>query len=543
MQNPQPIVLIGPMGSGKSTLGRALAARLALPFVDVDARIEADAGCDIAQLFDTEGEAGFRAREARVLAASLREGAAVIATGGGAVLLEANRTAMRAAGTVVYLHVDAATQRARLHGDTHRPLLQAADPAQTLARLQAQREPLYRATAHLLLDTTTLSPDAAVAALAGRLHSHSHDTHMHATSHTVDVAVAAPYRIHIGPGLLDDGGTLARTLRGRQALIVSDAHVAPLYAGRVEAALQAAGPDLRIARHVIAAGEAEKTLANFGGTIDALAQLGATRDACVFALGGGVVGDLAGFAAACWMRGIDIVQLPTTLLAMVDSSVGGKTAVDIPQGKNLVGAFHVPRAVLADTATLRTLPARELRAGLAEVIKYGAIVDADFLHWLDAHRDALLGGDDAALAQAIARSCAHKAAITTRDPLEHGDRALLNFGHTFGHAIEAEQGYGDGLNHGEAVAVGMLLAARLSATLGLASWADAEALRTLLLRFELPVDVPARLAPEALLARMRLDKKAQASGLRFILWNGPGAARIVADVEEGAALAALRTET
>ncbi len=542
MQNPQPIVLIGPMGSGKSTLGRALAARLALPFVDVDARIEADAGCDIAQLFDTEGEAGFRTREARVLAASLREGAAVIATGGGAVLLEANRTAMRAAGTVVYLHVDAATQQARLHGDTHRPLLQAADPAQTLARLQARREPLYRATAHLLLDTTTLLPEAAAATLAERLHLFLHKTHMNTTPHTVDVAAATPYRIHIGPNLLDDGSWLARTLRGRQALLVSDANVAPLYAGRVEAALQAAGPGLRIARHVIAAGETEKTLANFSGTIDALAALGATRDACVFALGGGVVGDLAGFAAACWMRGIDIVQLPTTLLAMVDSSVGGKTAVDIPQGKNLVGAFHVPRAVLADTATLRTLPARELRAGLAEVIKYGAIVDADFLHWLDAHRDALLGGDDAALAQAIARSCAHKAAITTRDPLEHGDRALLNFGHTFGHAIEAEQGYGDGLNHGEAVAVGMLLAARLSATLGLASRADAEALRTLLQRFELPVDVPAGLTPEALLARMRLDKKAQASGLRFILWNGPGAARIVADVEEGAVLAVLRAE-
>jgi 3-dehydroquinate synthase len=220
--------------------------------------------------------------------------------------------------------------------------------------------------------------------------------------------------------------------------------------------------------------------------------------------------------------------------------VGGKTAVDIPQGKNLVGAFHVPRAVLADTASLRTLPPRELRAGLAEVIKYGAIVDADFLNWLDAHCAALLDGDAAAQAQAIARSCAHKAAITARDPLEHGERALLNFGHTFGHAIEAEQGYADGLNHGEAVAVGMLLAARLSAALGLASWADAEALRALLLRFGLPVDVPAGLAPEALLARMRLDKKVQASGLRFILWNGPGAARIVADVDEAAVLAVLR---
>jgi 3-dehydroquinate synthase len=540
MRNRDHIVLVGPMGSGKSTLGRALAARLGLGFIDVDERIVAEAGRSIAELFASEGEAGFRAREARTLAQALGEAAAVVATGGGAVLAEANRATMRGAGRVVYLRVDADAQLARLQGDSARPLLQGEDRARTLAALQATREPLYRAAAHLLFDTTQFAPDAAAAALAERLRILRDDADMSDTLHTVEVGGATPYRIHIGPGLLDDGALLARTLRGRHALIVSDGNVAPLYANRVEAALRAAKPELRIARHVVAAGEAEKTLANFGGVIDALAALGATRDACVFALGGGVTGDMAGFAAACWMRGIDCVQLPTTLLAMVDSSVGGKTAVDIPQGKNLVGAFHPPRAVIADTAALRTLPPRELRAGLAEVIKYGAIVDADFLHWLDAHCDALLAGDDAALAQAIARSCAHKAAITERDPFEHGERALLNLGHTFGHAIEAEQGYADGLNHGEAVAVGMLLAARLSATLGLASWGDAEALRALLLRFGLPVDVPDGLAPEALLARMRLDKKAQASGLRFILWNGPGAAKVVADVDEAAVLAVLR---
>jgi 3-dehydroquinate synthase len=236
------------------------------------------------------------------------------------------------------------------------------------------------------------------------------------------------------------------------------------------------------------------------------------------------------------------VQLPTTLLAMVDSSVGGKTAIDLAQGKNLVGAFHPPRAVFADTATLRTLPGRELRAGFAEVIKYGAIMDAPFLDWLDAHADALLARDDAALAEAIARSCAHKAAIVARDPREHGERALLNFGHTFAHAIEAEQGYagGDGMNHGEAVAAGMLLAARLSAVLGLATAADAERLHRLLDRFGLPAGLPPGLAAEALLARMRLDKKAAATGLRFVLWKGPGAAQLVADVPEEAVLGVLR---
>ena len=358
-------------------------------------------------------------------------------------------------------------------------------------------------------------------------------------AHTVQVGGAHPYAIDIGPGLLADGARLAAHARGRHALLLSDSHVAPLYVDTVADALRRARPDLRLAVHVMPAGEAHKTLASFSAAIDSLATLGATRDATVFALGGGVVGDLAGFTAACWMRGIDCVQLPTTLLAMVDSSVGGKTAVDIPQGKNLVGAFHPPRAVIADTSVLRSLPPRELRAGLAEVMKYGAIIDAEFLHWLDAHRDALLAGDDDALAIAIARSCAHKAAITERDPFEHGERALLNFGHTFGHAIEAEQGYGDGLNHGEAVAVGMLLAARLSARLGLASQADADALRCLLQRYGLPTAIPDGLDADALLARMRLDKKAQASGLRFILWQGPGRAQVVADVEQDAVLGVL----
>ncbi len=357
---------------------------------------------------------------------------------------------------------------------------------------------------------------------------------------TVEVGGSHPYPIHIGPGLLADGAALARHARGRHVLLVSDSQVAPLYAGAVEAALRSAAPQLEIASHVIPAGEANKTLASFGAAIDALATLGATRDATVYALGGGVVGDLAGFAAACWMRGVDCVQLPTTLLSMVDSSVGGKTAVDIPQGKNLVGAFHPPRAVFADTATLRTLPARELRAGLAEVVKYGALGDADFFEWLERQRGPLLSGDAGALATAIARSCQHKAAIVERDPLERGERALLNLGHTFGHAIEAEQGYSgggsDALVHGEAVAVGMVLAARLSARLGMAPEADTARIEQLLRALGLPVAVPPGLAPEALLERMRLDKKNVAGRLRVVLWRGIGRAEVVPDVDEAAVL-------
>ncbi|MCL1635283.1 3-dehydroquinate synthase [Luteimonas sp. SX5] len=357
---------------------------------------------------------------------------------------------------------------------------------------------------------------------------------------TVEVGDAKPYTISIGPGLLDDGAALAATLRGRHVLLISDGNVGPLYADRVTRALRSAKPDLRVDGYVLPAGEASKTLAHFSQAIDALAAIGATRDACIVALGGGVVGDLAGFVAACWMRGIDCVQVPTTLLAMVDSSVGGKTAVDLPQGKNLVGAFHPPRAVIADTEALLTLPPRELRAGLAEVVKYGAIRDAAFLDWIEAHAAALLDGDDDALSEAVARSCRHKAEIVARDPYEHGERALLNFGHTFGHAIEAEQGFG-GLNHGEAVAVGMVLAARLSARLGLAPAADAERLAVLLARLQLPVAIPAGLQAGALLERMRLDKKADAAGLRFVLWGGIGEARAVAGVPDEAVLTVLDT--
>jgi 3-dehydroquinate synthase len=358
---------------------------------------------------------------------------------------------------------------------------------------------------------------------------------------SVEVGGAQPYRIEIAAGLLNDGATLAAPLRGRHVLLASDGNVAPLYADRVEAGLRGARKGLVFGRFVLPAGEREKNLARFGECLESLATLGATRDACVYALGGGVVGDLAGFAAACWMRGIDVVQLPTTLLAMVDSSVGGKTAVDLPAGKNLAGAFHPPRAVFADTDALRTLPGRELRAGLAEVVKYGAIVDAAFLDWLDTHADALLRGEADALADAIARSCAHKAAIVGRDPFERGERALLNFGHSFAHAIEAEQGFGGAgaLNHGEAVAVGMVLAARLSSDLGLAPAADTARLQELLARFGLPVTLPGGLPPQALLARMRLDKKADAGGLRLVLWDGAGAARVVAGVDEAAVLAVL----
>jgi 3-dehydroquinate synthase len=342
------------------------------------------------------------------------------------------------------------------------------------------------------------------------------------------------YPIRIGAGLLDAPDTWRGAFRGRHAVIVTDEHVAPLYLDRLRAGLSA----LTHETIVLPAGETAKTLDNVARVLETLAALGASRDSAVIALGGGVIGDLAGFAAASWMRGIDFVQVPTTLLAMVDSSVGGKTGVNLAAGKNLVGAFHQPRAVVIDTATLATLPAREYAAGLAEVVKYGAIGDARFFAWLEANADALNARDAAALAEAIAVSCRQKAGVVARDERELGERALLNFGHTFGHAIEAVAGYGEAL-HGEAVAIGMVLAADLSARLGRAAAADSKRLAALLTRFGLPIVTPPEVGTDALLTRMRLDKKNVSGRLRLVLWKGIGEAEIVPDADETAIRALL----
>ncbi|TAN04355.1 MAG: 3-dehydroquinate synthase [Rhodanobacteraceae bacterium] len=354
---------------------------------------------------------------------------------------------------------------------------------------------------------------------------------------TLEVGLGARrYPIRIGRGLLADAAGWRDAIRGRHALIVSDGNVAPLYAARLQTALSRGG--LLTNTLVLPAGEAHKHLDAVSKVLDALAQLGATRDACVLALGGGVVGDIAGFAAACWMRGIDFVQFPTTLLAMVDSSVGGKTGVDHAAGKNLIGAFHQPRAVIADLDTLATLPGRELRAGLAEVVKTACIGDAAFFAWLEENADKLLARDTDTLTHAIATCCRFKAGVVERDERETGERALLNFGHTFGHALETETGYGT-LLHGEAVAIGMGLAARLSTNLGMASDADMQRLQSLLQRIGLPVSLPAGANADALLARMRLDKKNRAGALRLILWRGIGRAEIAEGVQDAAVRAVL----
>lgn len=364
-------------------------------------------------------------------------------------------------------------------------------------------------------------------------------TTSHAPPRTIDVALGErSYPVWIGPGLLHDRVRWRAALRGRHALVISNTTVASLYLDRVAEGLDG----LQWSSFLIDDGEAHKTFANVGRALEALAQLGATRDACVVALGGGVVGDLAGFSAACWMRGIDFIQMPTTLLSMVDSSVGGKTGVNLPAGKNLVGAFHQPRAVVADTDTLATLPEREYRAGLAEVVKGAAIGDPAFFAWLEANAAALNAREPAPLIEAIARKVQYKAGVVARDETEQGERALLNLGHTFGHALETAGKY-QVLLHGEGVAVGMLLAAQLSERLGMSAAADTQRLRRLLDAVGLPTSIPAGMDPEQLLALMRLDKKNLAGTLRLILWQGIGRAEIVSGVNEADVIAVLKVAT
>jgi len=346
------------------------------------------------------------------------------------------------------------------------------------------------------------------------------------------------YPIHIGPGLLARTDLLAPAIAGRQVVIVTNQTIAPLYLDRVRATLSG----YHCEAVILPDGEQYKTMDTLMHVFDALLRGRFERRATLVALGGGVIGDITGFAAACYQRGVPFVQIPTTLLAQVDSSVGGKTGINHPLGKNMIGAFHQPRCVIVDTDTLSTLPDRELRAGVAEVIKYGLIRDPEFFAWLEAHLDEVLARRPQALAHVIERSCRNKAEVVAADERERGVRAILNFGHTFGHAIEAGLGFGEWL-HGEAVGAGMCVAADLSMRLGWLKPAECVRAAAVIERAGLPTRLPRRLTTERLLDLMAVDKKVQAGRLRLILLEGIGAARIRDDFDPAAlkqSLAACR---
>ena len=359
---------------------------------------------------------------------------------------------------------------------------------------------------------------------------------MSSAIHSLTVALAErSYPIHIGPAVLSQHDLLTSSTGGKRPLIVTNDRVGPLYLERLQNALNEPAEVLQLPD-----GEQHKTLQTAERIYNALLDKGFNRDCCLIALGGGVIGDITGFAAATYQRGVAFIQVPTTLLSQVDASVGGKTAVNHPLGKNMIGAFHQPQAVLIDTNTLDTLPEREYLAGLAEIIKYGLLGDADFFDWIEQNLDGLLRKDDGLVTEAIRRSCENKATIVAADETERsGQRALLNLGHTFGHAIETAQGYGKWL-HGEAVGVGMCMAADLSCRIGWLNPADRDRAIALIGRAGLPTLPPAGMVADDFIRNMQLDKKVASGQLRLILMQGIGKSILTSDYAETDLVATIR---
>jgi shikimate kinase / 3-dehydroquinate synthase len=541
------VVLVGMMGAGKTSVGKRLAAKLGLPFVDADAEIEAGAQLTISEIFDRFGEVYFRDGERKVIARLLNGGPLVLATGGGAFMNHATRDKIAACGVSIWLKPNFDVLLARVRKKSNRPLLKTADPEQTLLRLLEERSPTY-ALADFTIESLDGSHDSVVDAILKRLAAAlCKDVGPYAqTRRRVEVPLGArAYSILIGPGVIDEAGVeIAKIAPRVNCAIVTDARVAPLYLERLTASLRRAG--LGSTSIICPPGEATKCYAEFARVSDALIEARIERRDIVIALGGGVIGDLAGFCAATLRRGVRFVQIPTTLLAQVDSSVGGKTGINSRHGKNLVGAFHQPSLVLADTASLDTLSERDFRAGYAEVVKYGLIGDRRFFEFLESNwREAFVDGPTRA--EAIAISCAAKARIVAADETEQGERALLNLGHTFGHALESLTHYdSERLVHGEGVAIGMVAAFRFSRELGLCSGQDATRVEAHLKALGLPTrmrEIPGfEASADDILAAMRQDKKVERGRLTFILVRGIGESFVARDLDAAKISAFLTRE-
>ena len=464
----------------------------------------------------------------------------MIATGGGAFIRPETRAAIRRDGVSVWLRCPLPVLVRRVAGRSHRPLLSQGDPAEVLARLIEQRHPIY-AEADVIVDCEDVGIDVTV--------NHVHQTLLRYTPpRKLTVALsAANYEVVVGDGLIDRAGALlAPVLPQKRTMVVTDETVAARHLPRLLASFDACA--IKYDVFVVPPGEKTKSLAQFGELVNGMLEKGVERRTAVVALGGGVVGDLAGFVAASTMRGLPFVQIPTTLLSQVDSSVGGKTGVNTVWGKNLVGAFHQPLAVLADVGSLRSLPDRELKAGYAEIVKTGLIGDAGFFAWCEEHGAAVLAGDTRLQTEAVLRACAFKAGVVGDDEREmkpNNGRALLNLGHSFGHALEAEYGYDGSLLHGEAVGIGLGLAFALSARLGHcdAGLRDRVVahLRQCGMLAEIR-DLNRRFSAQALIHHMGRDKKMRDGRLNFVLARGIGQAFTSTDVPREMVVELLREE-
>lgn len=534
------IVLVGLMGAGKTSIGRRLAAQLGLPFRDADAEIELAAGCTIPEIFARYGEPAFRDGERRVIARLLAAEPMVLAYGGGAFMDASTRAATRREAVSVWLRCPVPTLVKRVAGRDNRPLLAERDREETLRQLTEIRNPIY-AEADVIVDCGDEAPDVTTGHVLDALTAWTPPRRLSV------VLSSTSYDVVIGDGLLARAGALlAPVLPQKRAVVVTDRAVAGLHLDTLMAGLAETG--IAASSIVIDGGEANKNLETWQTIVGELLAAKVERRTAVIALGGGIVGDLAGFAAATTLRGLPFVQIPTTLLSQVDSSVGGKTGVNTKFGKNLVGAFYQPKMVLADTGVLATLPPRELRAGYAEIVKAGMIGDLGFFEWCEAHGAAVCNGDRDAQAEAIQRACAFKANVVGDDEREekpNDGRALLNLGHTFGHALEADYGYDGGLLHGEGVGVGLGLAFKLSARLGHCSRDDAERVVSHVASVGMAADLRMlnrRFSASALVGHMKQDKKVRDGALRFVLARGIGQAFTSSDVPEQAVVDLLRDE-
>ncbi len=521
MKDTANIVLTGFMGSGKSTVARLLASRLGRPFLDIDDLIEARAGTPIKQIFADQGEPAFRELESLVVSELSSAQGQVIATGGGTLLRRENREQLQRHGRLVCLWAEPEVLAGRLAQTSERPLL-AGDLAArtaTIRSLLAQRAAAYRAIP-LQLDTSRLNPAQVVERLLERLRLET----LPASCRLRMQLPIGGYDIWLGEGLLARAAELIqRQLRAGRAALITHPELAELHAGPLLRGLRELGYEVEVL--TFPAGETHKTLATVAGLYERCIAAGLDRQSPIIALGGGVVGDVAGFTAATYLRGVPFVQVPSTLLAMVDASVGGKTGVDLPQGKNLVGAFKQPALVLIDPELLATLPDAELRSGLAEVVKHALIASPELFTRLERGPGVSEGGPllDADLLEQAVRV---KVDVVRQDPFEQGRRAVLNLGHTFGHAIERLSGYRT--RHGEAVALGCLAATWLGIELGSCEPDLLPRLRALHLHLGLPCTLPRAACPPALVDAMATDKKRAGGRLRLILPRALGDVDIVA---------------
>jgi len=506
------IILTGFMGTGKSAAAELLSRRWGLRSVDTDAIIEEQVGTSIAEVFATRGEQYFRDLETEVLTQLAGQRGLIVSTGGGILLREDNVELLRGMGPIICLHASAETIMQRTADSDERPLLNGPDAATEIRRLLAEREEAYQqADYHILTDE--LTPEQVTDAVEDAVSGDSRGCRL--APEPVEIAVELgddSYTIHIGKGLLEAVGEIAAPdQRGQRAAVITDDNLEELYASAVAESLERAGWDAHL--FVVSSGEGSKTLATAGQLCEQLAEAGFDRSSVVFAVGGGMVGDLAGFVAAVFMRGLEFVQVPTTLLAQVDASVGGKVAVDLPRAKNLVGAFHQPRAVIVDIETLSTLSDSQFQSGLAEVIKHAAIADAQMFGYLEQRLEQVMARDRVSLKYLLARNCQIKAEVVAADPLEQGQRAVLNFGHTIGHALERAAPQWQ-LSHGEAIAVGMVAESEVAVEKKLSEPDVVERLRRLVTQAGLQPDLSG-IDPQQAWTAMSADKKLRGGRLRL----------------------------